>query len=177
MKLHDLVAHYAMFGFLGWTAENLANLNTPDFLSCNGLAHYLSKKICWVPFPIAHGLGGLAWYAFWRSGGSQQPLLHRIVFYAIAFNAIEYVGGAIAQHVVCPRMGSCQRGSRMWHYTGLGSIHGHIDLPHTIAWVALGLLAERIYPILAKRNATELIAGGLFAWLAIHLYKAAIRRR
>lgn len=177
LSLRSFLGHYAMFGFLGWTAENLANLANPHFLSCNGLARQLSTDTCWFPFPFAHGFGGLVWLAFWKNGGAQQPLLSRMLFYAVAFNVIEYVGGVFAQRVVCPRIDSCQYKTRMWHYNGLGSIQGHIDLPHTLAWVALGLVAERLYPIVAQRSLRELVSSALFVWLIIHLYKSATRRQ
>jgi len=159
------------YAFLGWGAENIKNMNGENFLSCNPIAkHYFPKNMCLLPFLVAYGFGGLFIWWLWKYY-PDISWIARIILFIIGFNVIELIAGIIGEKIICKKINTCQKGSKMWNYDGPTSFMGYIDLKHTFLWVLIGIPGYVLWPSLEKMSLYTMLPYALIIWLGISLMK------
>lgn len=135
----EYVGAFLIFGFLGWVFENTFS---GEYM-CNPVIKYMFPHTCLIPILFIYALGGVLF--IWT-----HKYIHnvwaRVLFYFIAFNLLELIGGVIGKYFICPYINTCQRNTMMWDYsTGKYNLWGYIDIKHALIWPFLGLCVEMLY--------------------------------
>ena len=116
-------------GVGGWSGEALWFLLSKRRV-------YVQTYFKRVPFsPVWALAGGLSLVlARWLHG---QRLGRKALAYYLVLNGFEYLAGALELRV---------RGARSWDYARntRWHLHGHVDLPHSLTWMGLALLGDRV---------------------------------
>lgn len=134
-----MLIRFLLYGLLGWALEvtwtSLGNL-LPGRRTDWTLP---GKTYLWM-FPV-YGLGGLLLEpAYPRVVG--LPWLLRGPVWVLLIFAVEYATGWLLSRL----LGRCP-----WDYSGTRfSIHGYIRLDYAPAWLVVGFLFERLYPVLLE---------------------------
>ena len=169
MNKENIIKTFLTYGFLGWTMENIKNWNDEEFMCCNPIfKYYLSRKICFVPFPFCYGLGGL-FILYLHKNYPDLSLLAKIILFIIIFNVIELSGGYFAEKCICNNLDTCPEGNKIWNYKGSGNLGGHIDLEHSVYWIALGLIGYYIYPFIEQISIYKLSIIMFIIWIIISI--------
>jgi hypothetical protein len=166
----NIFKSYLIYSFLGWTCENLKNINDKNFISCNPIFKYLSNDICLIPFPPVYGLAGIfIWYL--HNYHPNLSLTAKIISFFLVFNMMELIGGYIGEKYVCNHIDTCQVHNKMWNYKKFGNINGYIDIEHSFYWIIMGLIGYYIYPYINKMSSTTLLFSGIIIWSVLSYVK------
>ena len=132
----EYVGSFLFFGFFGWIFENAFS----GKYMCNPLVEHIFPYICIIPILILYAIGGvLVMWAY----KNIPDLWTRVVFYFIAFNLLELIGGVVGKYFICPYINTCKEKTMMWDYSSSSyDLWGYIDIKHALIWPILGLGAE-----------------------------------
>lgn len=147
------IKFFFIFGFSGWFLENIINVNNTKFLSCNPIvkkkSNNISKKICIFPFLPIYALSGLGILII---KSKISNIYIRLLLYIIFFNSIELLVGIYTEKYICNKTGSCAKGDKPWQYDTKYNFLGYIDLEHSIYWLILGFLADKMIDYIIYKN-------------------------
>ncbi len=115
------------------------------------------------PFCPIYGFGGLL-LLLMVSLLSDLPFAARCVIYFLGMSLVEFVGGVWTTKVLKVRL---------WDYSDAPmNVMGHVDLLHSIYWLALALLFEgTVWPVIEFLNTT---ATELAQWVDIAVFSIAL---
>lgn len=156
--------YFLLSGIIGWIAENIWNIKDKEF-RCNPIARLLSENYCLIPFTPSYAFAGIIIVIANKYIKTQ---LNRLFFYLIIFNMIEFIGGLLGEKILCKNINTCQSGNKLWDYSDNPNLFGHIDIKHSIYWIALGYMGDKIYEYIEENHINNLNIGiTLFAIIIV----------